>query len=139
MPCVGNARESDYTKRIETKNPKVSLGLAMDAKDILGLPKTPLPITQEKKSQPKKDSQRKPDGISREVCICMHVYDSLFCPFNQVNFCCNFVEFQVYALTGGLAPLMPSIDTTQLKRRPPSDEKVCHVGSMFQFFFFQFF
>ncbi|KAG8653321.1 SWR1-complex protein 4 isoform X3 [Manihot esculenta] len=68
----------------------------MDAKDILGLPKTPLPITQEKKSQPKKDSQRKPDGISREV----------------------------YALTGGLAPLMPSIDTTQLKRRPPSDEKI---------------
>ncbi|KAJ9187905.1 hypothetical protein P3X46_003317 [Hevea brasiliensis] len=68
----------------------------MDAKDILGLPKTPLPITQEKKSQPKKDSQRKPDGISREV----------------------------YALTGGLAPLMPSIDTSQLKRRPPSDEKI---------------
>ncbi|XP_065860278.1 SWR1-complex protein 4 isoform X2 [Euphorbia lathyris] len=68
----------------------------MDAKDILGLPKTPLSITQEKKSQPKKDSQRKPDGISREV----------------------------YALTGGLAPLMPSIDTSQLKKRPPSDEKI---------------
>ncbi|KAF2309711.1 hypothetical protein GH714_004749 [Hevea brasiliensis] len=51
---------------------------------------------QEKKSQPKKDSQRKPDGISR----------------------------QVYALTGVLAPFMPSIDTTQLKRRPPSDEKI---------------
>ncbi|KAF2325049.1 hypothetical protein GH714_022457 [Hevea brasiliensis] len=30
----------------------------------------------------------------------------------------------VYALTGGLAPLMPSIDTSQLKRRPPSDEKI---------------
>ncbi|XP_022727679.1 SWR1-complex protein 4-like isoform X2 [Durio zibethinus] len=68
----------------------------MDAKDILGLPKTPLPITQEKKSRPQKDSQRKPDGISREV----------------------------YALTGGLAPLMPSIDVSQLKRRPPSDEKI---------------
>lgn len=68
----------------------------MDAKDILGLPKTPLPLTQEKKSQPKKDSQRKPDGISREV----------------------------YALTGGLAPLMPSIDVSHLKRRPPSDEKI---------------
>ncbi|KAJ8747165.1 hypothetical protein K2173_013148 [Erythroxylum novogranatense] len=68
----------------------------MDAKDILGLPKTQLPIAQEKKSQPKKDSQRKPDGISREV----------------------------YALTGGLAPLMPSIDSSQLKRRPPSDEKI---------------
>lgn len=39
----------------------------MDAKDILGLPKTPLSITQEKKSRPQKDSQRKPDGISREV------------------------------------------------------------------------
>uniref|UniRef100_A0A2P2KPM5 Uncharacterized protein MANES_05G012300 n=1 Tax=Rhizophora mucronata TaxID=61149 RepID=A0A2P2KPM5_RHIMU len=70
------------------------MGLNMDAKDILGLPKTPLGITQEKKSQPRKDSQRKPDGISREV----------------------------YALTGGLAPRMPSIE---LKRRPPSDEKVC--------------
>ncbi|XP_021904330.1 SWR1-complex protein 4 isoform X2 [Carica papaya] len=68
----------------------------MDAKDILGLPKTPLPITQEKKSRPQKDSQRKPDGISREV----------------------------YALTGGLAPLMPSIDVSQLKRRPASDEKI---------------
>ncbi|TYH06270.1 hypothetical protein ES288_A08G143200v1 [Gossypium darwinii] len=68
----------------------------MDAKDILGLPKTPLPIPQEKKSRPQKDSQRKPDGISREV----------------------------YALTGGVAPLMPSIDVSQLKRRPPSDEKI---------------
>ncbi|XP_028753746.1 SWR1-complex protein 4 [Neltuma alba] len=67
----------------------------MDAKDILGLPKTSLPI-QEKKSRPQKDSQRKPDGISREV----------------------------YALTGGLAPLMPAIDSSQLKKRPPSDEKI---------------
>lgn len=40
----------------------------MDAKDILGLPKTSIPIPQEKKSRPQKDSQRKPDGISREVC-----------------------------------------------------------------------
>ncbi|KAJ6873296.1 hypothetical protein NC651_032234 [Populus alba x Populus x berolinensis] len=31
---------------------------------------------------------------------------------------------EVYALTGGLAPLMPSIDVSQLKRRPPSDEKI---------------
>ncbi|KAJ7977696.1 SWR1-complex protein 4/DNA methyltransferase 1-associated protein [Quillaja saponaria] len=69
----------------------------MDAKDILGLPKTSLPnITQEKKSRPQKDSQRKPDGISREV----------------------------YALTGGLAPRMPAIETSQLKKRPPSDEKI---------------
>ncbi|VVB03591.1 unnamed protein product [Arabis nemorensis] len=67
-----------------------------DAKDILGLPKTPLSLTQEKKSRPQKESHRKPDGISREV----------------------------YALTGGVAPLMPSIDVTQLKRRPLADEKV---------------
>lgn len=38
-----------------------------DAKDILGLPKTPLSLTQEKKSRPQKESHRKPDGISREV------------------------------------------------------------------------
>ncbi|KAI6674520.1 hypothetical protein NL676_002426 [Syzygium grande] len=68
----------------------------MDAKDILGLPKNQLPIPQEKKSRPPKEPQRKPDGISREV----------------------------YALTGGLAPLMPSIDVSQLRRRPPSDEKI---------------
>ncbi|KDO86887.1 hypothetical protein CISIN_1g0112712mg, partial [Citrus sinensis] len=68
----------------------------MDAKDILGIPKTQLPTTQEKKSRPQKEPQRKPDGISREV----------------------------YALTGGLAPLMPSIDVSQLKKRPPSDEKI---------------
>ncbi|XP_062144639.1 SWR1-complex protein 4 isoform X1 [Alnus glutinosa] len=66
----------------------------MDAKDILGLPKNSLP--QEKKSRPQKDSQRKPDGISREV----------------------------YALTGGLAPLMPATDASQLKKRPPTDEKI---------------
>lgn len=67
----------------------------MDAKDILGLPKTPLSLPLEKKSRPQKDSQRKPDGISREV----------------------------YALTGGLAPLMPSIDVNQLKRRPHSENE----------------
>ncbi|KAJ8429492.1 hypothetical protein Cgig2_020548 [Carnegiea gigantea] len=68
----------------------------MDAKDILGLPKNAIPIAQEKKSRPPKEPQRKPDGISREV----------------------------YMLTGGVAPLMPSIDASQLKKRPPSDEKV---------------
>lgn len=68
----------------------------MDAKDILGLPKIASSLTQEKKSRPQKDSQRKPDGISREV----------------------------YALTGGLAPLMPAIDVSQLKKRPPADEKI---------------
>ncbi|XP_071718712.1 SWR1-complex protein 4-like [Rutidosis leptorrhynchoides] len=69
----------------------------MDAKDILGLPKNSLPIPQDKKSRPQKDSQRKPDGISREV----------------------------YALTGGVAPLMPSIDVNQLKKRhQPDNEKI---------------
>ncbi|GER44376.1 myb-like transcription factor family protein [Striga asiatica] len=68
----------------------------MDAKDILGLPKNALSI-QEKKSKPPKESQRKPDGISREV----------------------------YALTGGLAPLMPAIDVNQLKRKAQAgDEKI---------------
>ncbi|XP_059649774.1 SWR1-complex protein 4 [Cornus florida] len=67
----------------------------MDAKDILGLPKTPLSLSQEKKSRPQKDSQRKPDGVSREV----------------------------YALTGGLAPLMPSIDIAQLKRRAQTENE----------------
>ncbi|RVX01555.1 SWR1-complex protein 4 [Vitis vinifera] len=72
----------------------------MDAKDILGLPKTPLTAPQEKKSRPQKDSQRKPDGISREVCsLCLCAYR-------------------------GLAPLMPAVDVSQLKRRPQSDEKV---------------
>ncbi|XP_023004539.1 SWR1-complex protein 4-like [Cucurbita maxima] len=68
----------------------------MDAKDILGLPKNTLHIPQEKKSRAQKDAQRKRDGISREV----------------------------YALTGGLAPIMPAIDTSELKKRPPSDEKI---------------
>ncbi|KAL8474638.1 hypothetical protein ACS0TY_031186 [Phlomoides rotata] len=66
----------------------------MDAKDILGLPKNALPI-QEKKSKPPKESQRKPDGISREV----------------------------YALTGGIAPLMPTIDVNQLKRKAQSENE----------------
>jgi hypothetical protein len=39
----------------------------MDAKDILGLPKTPFSSSQEKKSRPPKEPQRKPDGVSREV------------------------------------------------------------------------
>lgn len=68
--------------------------LQMDAKDILGLPKNSLPI-QEKKSKPPKESQRKPDGISREV----------------------------YALTGGLAPLMPAIDVNHLKRKVQTENE----------------
>ncbi|RZB49132.1 SWR1-complex protein 4 isoform E [Glycine soja] len=67
----------------------------MDAKDILGLPKNSFP-TLEKKSRPPKESQRKPDGISREV----------------------------YALTGGLAPLMPATEASQLKKKPPPLEKI---------------
>ncbi|MED6168579.1 swr complex subunit [Stylosanthes scabra] len=67
----------------------------MDAKDILGLPKNSFPAL-EKKSRPHKESHRKPDGISREV----------------------------YALTGGLPPLMPSLDSSQLKKKPPSHEKI---------------
>ncbi|XP_021768681.1 SWR1-complex protein 4-like isoform X1 [Chenopodium quinoa] len=68
----------------------------MDAKDILGIPKNALPLSQEKKSKPPKEPHRKPDGISREV----------------------------YMLTGGVPPLMPAIDVAQLKKRPPTDEKV---------------
>ncbi|KAL9255433.1 SWR1-complex protein 4-like protein, partial [Drosera capensis] len=68
----------------------------MDAKDILGLPKSSLPISLEKKPRAPKESQRRPDGISREL----------------------------YMLTGGVAPLMPSIDLGHLKKRPPSNEKI---------------
>nr|KYP65676.1 SWR1-complex protein 4 [Cajanus cajan] len=67
----------------------------MDAKDVLGLPKNSFPPL-EKKSRPPKESQRKPDGISREV----------------------------YALTSGLAPLMPAIEASQLKKKPLPLEKV---------------
>ncbi|WVZ08350.1 hypothetical protein V8G54_021696 [Vigna mungo] len=67
----------------------------MDVEDILGLPKNSFPSL-EKKSRPPKESQRKPDGISREV----------------------------YALTGRLAPLMPCIEASQLKKKPPPLEKI---------------
>ncbi|XP_058082934.1 SWR1-complex protein 4 [Magnolia sinica] len=65
----------------------------MDAKDILGI--IPKATPQDKKPRSQKDSHRKPDGVSREV----------------------------YALTGGLGPLMPSLDASHLKRRPPSDKE----------------
>ncbi|XP_078429620.1 myb-like transcription factor family protein isoform X2 [Wolffia australiana] len=71
----------------------------MDAKDILGLPKNPMPGGPlEKRPRPPKESQRKPDGVSREV----------------------------YALTGGMPPpLMPGIDLSLLKKKQqPSDEKI---------------
>ncbi|XP_042437589.1 SWR1-complex protein 4-like [Zingiber officinale] len=67
----------------------------MDAKDILGLPKNSFPGAQEKKTRPQKDSQRKPDGIHREV----------------------------YALTGGMAPLMPTIEISHLKKRQYSEKE----------------
>jgi len=67
----------------------------MDAKDILGLPKNSFPSSQEKKPRAPKESQRKPDGVSREV----------------------------YALTGGnLPPLMPTIDVSHFKRRPQNPD-----------------
>ncbi|ONK59286.1 uncharacterized protein A4U43_C08F4890 [Asparagus officinalis] len=72
----------------------------MDAKDILGLPKNSFPSSQEKKPRAPKESQRKPDGVSREV----------------------------YALTGGnLPPLMPTVDISHFKRRvqnPDNKEKI---------------
>lgn len=70
-----------------------------DAKDILGLPKGPLVhgAAQEKRPKPAKDIPKKPDGVSREV----------------------------YALTGGLPLLMPSLDISTLKKRPPTEtEKI---------------
>lgn len=70
-----------------------------DAKDILGLPKGPLVhgAAQEKRPKPAKDIPKKPDGVSREV----------------------------YALTGGLPLVMPSLDISNLKKRPPSEtEKI---------------
>ncbi|KAK8942183.1 hypothetical protein KSP40_PGU004040 [Platanthera guangdongensis] len=66
----------------------------MDAKDILGIPKS-FPASQEKKARPQKEPQRKPDGISREV----------------------------YALTGGMAPLMPTIEVSHLKRKAVVDKE----------------
>uniref|UniRef100_M8D2A4 DNA methyltransferase 1-associated protein 1 n=1 Tax=Aegilops tauschii TaxID=37682 RepID=M8D2A4_AEGTA len=69
----------------------------MDAKDILGLQKTSFPSAQEKKPRAPKEPQRKPDGVSREV----------------------------YALTGGvgMAPLMPTIEASHLKRRPAVEKE----------------
>lgn len=37
----------------------------------------------------------------------------------------------MYALTGGLAPLMPATDASQLKKRPPTDEKVFDFFELF--------
>lgn len=76
-------------------SPKLQPIQEMDAKDILGLTKNSFPSSQEKKPRPPKESQRKPDGVSREV----------------------------YALTGGnLPPIMPTVDLSHFKRRPPNPE-----------------
>lgn len=48
---------------------------AMDAKDILGLPKTAFPGNQERKSRTPKEPQRKPDGVSREVVSHTNLYE----------------------------------------------------------------
>ncbi|KAI5082162.1 hypothetical protein GOP47_0001905 [Adiantum capillus-veneris] len=64
-----------------------------DAKDILGLPKSA--FAAEKPKKPPKDVPKKPDGVSREV----------------------------YALTGGLPPIMPALDTSFLKKRPVASSK----------------
>eukprot|EP00252_Welwitschia_mirabilis_P021981 TRINITY_DN5801_c0_g1_i6.p1 TRINITY_DN5801_c0_g1~~TRINITY_DN5801_c0_g1_i6.p1 ORF type:complete len:504 (+),score=73.23 TRINITY_DN5801_c0_g1_i6:121-1512(+) len=66
-----------------------------DAKDILGLPKGPLP-TQERRPKAPKEAVKKPDGVSREV----------------------------FALTGGLPMLVPSVDITTAKKRTSDADKI---------------
>lgn len=66
-----------------------------DAKEILGLPKGAFGVAPEKRSKPPKENLKKPDGVSREV----------------------------YALTGGLPPVMPALDTASLKKRHPISSK----------------
>ncbi|KAG6542443.1 hypothetical protein Mapa_016133 [Marchantia paleacea] len=62
-----------------------------DAKDILGLPKAVGSGSEKRRFT--KDGQKKPDGVSREV----------------------------YALTGGLPPIMPALDPSNLKKKKPAD------------------
>jgi DNA methyltransferase 1-associated protein 1 len=67
-----------------------------DAKEILGLHKVAgLGASAEKRKTPK-DAFKKPDGVSREV----------------------------YALTGGLPPIMPTLDPSSLKRRQIPSKKI---------------
>lgn len=56
----------------------------MDPKDILGLPRNSLP-SQDRKSKPPKESQRKPDGISREVCAFVFSSQSPPPPSTAIN------------------------------------------------------
>eukprot|EP00249_Psilotum_nudum_P011963 c23493_g2_i1 orf=562-1953(+) len=67
-----------------------------DAKDILGLPKAPLGVGSEKRTRAPKETPKKPDGVSREV----------------------------YALTGGLPPVMPALDSAGVKKRQSSGKKI---------------
>lgn len=55
------------------------------------------------------------------------------CSFSSIlEFLITFLDFQVYALTGGIAPLMPSLDINQLKRKALSEsEKVNLLNSVF--------
>ncbi|KAG0568337.1 hypothetical protein M758_6G010600 [Ceratodon purpureus] len=66
-----------------------------DAKDILGLPKLGERGSTEKRKTPK-DAIKKPDGIHREV----------------------------YALTGGLPPIMPTLDPVSIKKRTLPSKKI---------------
>jgi len=64
-PCRSRADQNPNPNFLLLRPPPVAV--YMDAKDILGLPKTPFASSQEKKSRPPKEPQRKPDGVSREV------------------------------------------------------------------------
>ncbi|XP_024379612.1 SWR1-complex protein 4 isoform X2 [Physcomitrium patens] len=66
-----------------------------DAKDILGLPKLGERGSTEKRKTPK-DAVKKPDGIHREV----------------------------YALTGGLPPIMSTLDPVSIKKRAAPTKKI---------------
>ncbi|KAL2622134.1 hypothetical protein R1flu_002339 [Riccia fluitans] len=63
-----------------------------DAKDILGLPKVAVGSGVDKRRSTK-EVQKKPDGVSREV----------------------------YALIGGVPPLMPALDPSNLKKKKPAN------------------
>ncbi|KAL3691938.1 hypothetical protein R1sor_005589 [Riccia sorocarpa] len=64
-----------------------------DAKDILGLPKVAVGSGGDKRRSSKTAAEKKPDGVSREV----------------------------YALIGGLPPVMPALDQSSLKKKKAAD------------------
>jgi len=67
----------------------------MDAKDILGLHKNSFPSSLDKKSRPPKESQRKPDGISREVRLFIHY------PLTLIHFL-SLILIELYCILLGL-------------------------------------